>query len=200
MSSAIVLPFFFHKLGSRTFDELFDVMFGLHPGLKSTGIQGGVLISNFSVTLGPDPGDESLRIALALRDAMRAHGLEDDVLSSRLDWFVRDYIAVGSILAEAQDQEPCVIRGPLAATEVSPYVFGTVLSALLRRGQIDANVSTEAVAERQISFEHWDLELALSVLDTLIAGSDEYRVVADTVPPGRQELEQLQRIRVVLHQ
>lgn len=195
VSSAFSLPFFFHKMSSRRFDELLERMFQLHPGLKTKGIEARMLIGYFAVASGVDPGDEALRLALALKETMVAEGFEDDVLSSRLEWFVRDYIAVGSVLAEGEDGAVCEVRHNSKTVGVSPYVFGVLLTAFLREGVIDGEDASAAASQRRLSI-HEELPLEASLAITkLLDGSADYRVSSTSSEAGKQEFEQLRSVQ-----
>lgn len=194
MSSAFRLPFFFHKVNGRSFDDVLEMLFRLHPGLRTKGIEAGMLTGYFTVASGPDPGEEALRVALGLQEAIRAAGFDDEVLSYRLTWFIRDYIAVGSILAQGQDGPVCEVYRTSQSEEVSPYVFGVLLSALLRDGLIDGDLSAAATSKRQISLLEHQLLEASRTIKQLIDGSDDYRVTSSSGKAGREELTQLERV------
>ena len=178
MSSAFRLPFFFHKVNGRSFDDVLEMLFRLHPGLRTKGIEAGMLTGYFTVASGSDPGEEALRVALGLQESIRVAGFDDEVLSSRLTWFIRDYIAVGSILAQGQDGPVCEVYRNSQSEEVSPYVFGVLLSALLRDGLIDGDLSAAATSKRQILLPEHQLLEASRTVKQLIDGSDDYRVTS----------------------
>ena len=194
MSSAFRLPFFFHKVNGRSFDDVLEMLFRLHPGLRTKGIEAGMLTGYFTVASGSDPGEEALRVALGLQESIRAAGFDDEVLSSRLTWFIRDYIAVGSILAQGQDGPVCEVYRNSQSEEVSPYVFGVLLSALLRDGLIDGDLSAAATSKRQILLPEHQLLEASRTVKQLIDGSDDYRVTSSSGKAGREELTQLERV------
>lgn len=191
MSSAIRLPFFFHKVSSKKFQALFDLVFRTNPGLRCIDHQ--VAISYVTVA---SPDAESLRVALALQSAMKQMELGDEQLEARLGWYIRDYMMVGDIISEGEDGERCTVVGPAGSATVSPYVFAIVLSGLLRSGAIDGHMSNRAVADRSLELVKGGP--GQSAIATLVAGSPDYEMFHGDHPLGAEEQKQLEAIAAVV--
>ncbi len=195
MSAAVSLPYFWTKMGGRTFEELFESAMAIDSGLAF--LEQDVLVGH--VDLARYSGDEAIRIALAIQEATIRTGPDrtEEALTSRLRWFIRDYCLVGPLVTEAASGQICTIGRAENDAKSDPYVYSVVLSALLRHGAI----STEQV---KAACEHHRLDLAeasdpgrvASALRILTDGTDSYRIYADhtTVTNGRDEKHELEHI------
>jgi hypothetical protein len=175
MSAIVSFPFSWEKVSGRTFERLFAGVMDRNPGMSF--IDQAVLISY--VNFDSFEPCNSARLAIEMSATIAEDGeLQErcEHLRERVDWLVRDWLAVGDVVFWPEDSQLMVRRGS-RSVECDPYIFAIVVSGLfrLRRVQRAAAASILESGELHVG-RHVSVDAFQGCIRKLLDGTLDYRI------------------------